>query len=129
MMSAIGDFVFELRSIPFQSQNRRSSYRLAEHLAVGRAPTYQALGQGDDVETLSGMIYPELMIDGIVSIEALRSMMNTGLPHLVMDGNGFNRGLWFIETIDENRSEFTDYGEPKKIEFTIELRNSHETRL
>lgn len=128
MMMGLGNVVFEIKTIPYQSQQRSSAYRLADHLSVGGAPSYQALGEGDDTQILGGVLYPEYTGDEL-SLDELRTMMNTGEPHLMIDGKGYVHGYWFIESIDENKTEFHQEGTPKKIEFTINLKNSYETRI
>jgi phage protein U len=128
MMMGLGNFVFELKTIPYQSQQRTSNYRLAEHLSVGGKPSYQPMGEGEDVQTLEGILYPEYTGDEL-SLDELRTMMNAGEPYLMIDGNGYVRGYWYIESIGETKKEFHQEGTPKKIEFTITLKNSYETRI
>lgn len=128
MMMALGDFIFELNTAPFQTQERSSNYRLAENLAVGGNPDYQALGPGEDTQILSGTLYPEIT-GGAPSLDELRTMMNTGEPHRMIDGNGVVHHYWYIESINEVKECFLDHGEAQKIEFTINVKYSYKTRL
>ncbi len=128
MMMALGDFIFELGTVPYQSQQRSGSQRLAENLPAAGNPSYQALGRGADRLTLPGVLYPEVT-GAPESLDELREMMNTGEPYLMIDGQGFVQGYWFIESIDETRSELYNDGSPQKIEFTLRLTYSYETRV
>jgi len=123
MMMAYGDFIFELRTLPYQSKQRSSQQRLPEQRPIGAAPIYQNLGRGEETITLSGVLYPELT-GGEPELNTLRAMQSTGNTEPLIDGQGFVYGLWFIESINETYSEFFADGTAKKIEFELSLRNS-----
>jgi phage protein U len=40
---------------------------------------------------------------------------------MAISGDGLYLGLWCIESIGEDRSEFFANGEPRKIDFTLSL--------
>ncbi|HCR0870716.1 TPA: phage tail protein, partial [Enterobacter roggenkampii] len=44
MMLALGMFVFERRTLPYQSMQRSKDYRWASNDRVGKPPAYQFLG-------------------------------------------------------------------------------------
>lgn len=46
MMLALGMFVFELRTLPYQSMQHSKDYRWASNDRVGKPPAYQFLGEG-----------------------------------------------------------------------------------
>lgn len=46
MMLALGMFVFERRTLPYQSMQHSKDYRWASNDRVGKPPAYQFLGEG-----------------------------------------------------------------------------------
>ena len=48
MLMALGMFVFETRSVPYQQLQRNSAWRHAAQSRVGARPAYQYLGPGSD---------------------------------------------------------------------------------
>lgn len=46
MMLALGMFVFELRTLPYQSMQHSKDYRWVSNDRVGKPPAYQFLGEG-----------------------------------------------------------------------------------
>lgn len=46
MMLALGMFVFERRTLPYQSMQHSKNYRWASNDRVGKPPAYQFLGKG-----------------------------------------------------------------------------------
>ncbi len=123
MMMSLGKFLFELRSVPYKTQQRTTEYRLAEHLGVGSKPQYQPIGQGEDQQTLGGTLYPEIT-SGAPSLQQLRDMQSQGEAYTLIDGNGYVHAKWYIKSIDETSSEFLRDGIARKIEFSITLVNS-----
>lgn len=47
MMLALGMFVFELRTLPYQSMQHSKDYRWVSNDRVGKPPAYQFLGEGN----------------------------------------------------------------------------------
>lgn len=56
---ALGMFVFETRSVPYQQLQRRTEWRHASQSRVGERPAYQFVGAGTDTITLSGTLLLE----------------------------------------------------------------------
>lgn len=51
MMLALGMFVFELRTLPYQSMQHSKDYRWVSNDRVGKPPAYQFLGEGGNLYT------------------------------------------------------------------------------
>lgn len=51
MMLALGMFVFELRTLPYQSMQHSKDYRWVSNDRVGKPPAYQFLGEGGDLNS------------------------------------------------------------------------------
>jgi len=125
MLMALGLFVFEVKTLPFQSRQRSTSWRWASNNRLGVRPAYQHMGQGDDQITLSGTLAPEIT-GGPSQLNALRDMADKGQAWVLMQGDGVSQGFWFIENIDETGSFFFPDGSARKIDFTVQLKRADE---
>ena len=128
MMAALGMFVFNLNTVPYQNLKRSTEWRWASNSRIGKRPSYQHIGQGVDAISLSGVLMPGFT-GGRTSLDALRAMGDSGMAWTLIDGEGFIYGLYFIEKITEDRTEFFSDGAPRKIEFTIDLKRSDDTHI
>ena len=128
MMLALGMFVFELRTIPYQEMKRVNSWRHPKQSRIGQRPARQFIGPDDDLITLSGELRPEIT-GGRITLDAIRAMASSGKAWPLIEGNGRMYGLWVIEKLDETSSDFFTDGTPRKISFTIELARTDETRV
>ncbi len=124
MMMMLDGFIFELYTAAFQEINRKTAQRWVSQARVGKPSMHQYLGPGDDNITLPGTIYPELCgPDAKLSLTQLRSMADKGKPYILIadaGGAGVVLGQWFIDSIDDDRSEFL-HGSAQKIDFTVHL--------
>lgn len=128
MMFALGMFVFELRTVPFQELERVSKWRFASNNRLGRRPRRQFLGADDDTITLKGELRPEIT-GGSLSLEALRVMAATGKSWTLIAGNGRIYGLFLIDSITEGNSDILKDGTPRKITFSITLNRSDDNSV
>jgi len=123
MMMILGQFVFKLHTTPYQQKQQNTPQRWANNNRIGNRPAYQYLGPGEDTMTLSGALYPELT-GGKSSLKKLHDMARTGKPYIMMDGEGFMQGWWIIDSIQQTDSVFFVDGKPRKIDFTISLKQT-----
>ena len=77
MMLALGMFVFELRTLPYQSMQHSKDYRWVSNDRVGKPPAYQFLGEGENSIQLAGTLYPAIT-GGWISLKAVEVMANEG---------------------------------------------------
>lgn len=87
---------------------------------IGSAPAWQWLGAGEDSITLSGVSFPAYR-GGTRQAEALRAKASSGEPQQLMDGSGRVLGAWVVRRIEETRSDPVSTGEPRRIEYRVEL--------
>ena len=127
MLAALGVFVFQIKTAPFQQLQRTTAHRWAGAARVGGRAAYQYAGKGDDSIVLSGSLYPEIT-GGRLSLDALRAMADLGKAWPLIDGEGTIYGLWFIESISETRSQLMKHGEANKIDFSINLKRADDSR-
>ena len=124
-MLALGLFVFQLRTLPFQQLRRSSGVRIAANPRVGAAPALQFLGPDTDSITLSGDLYPELT-GGKWDLTLLRIMAEGGRAWPLLGGDGRYYGEWVIEQIEETGSLYLPDGSARKISFSIALKKSED---
>ncbi len=128
MLMTLGLFVFSINTLSYQSLQRTTSWRHNSQNRIGNTPSYQYTGPGEDNQTLSGWIAPELAGDAL-SLNQLRQMADTGEPYVIVDGKGIVHGLWVIKQITETRTLFFPNGEAKRIEFSINLAHVGNDRI
>lgn len=120
-LMSLGQFVFEIKSAPYEELRRRTEYRWASVPRIGARPAHQFLGQGEDTITLNGTLYPELT-GGPVQLNKLRQMADQGATWIMMSGAGEKMGHWLIESVEETQTLFFPDGTPRKLGFSIALK-------
>lgn len=128
MMAALGMYVFKLDTVPFQKLQRSTSWRWASNSRIGKRPSLQNIGPGDDNINLSGVLLPEIT-GGRTSLDALRAMADSGMAWTLIDGEGYIYGLFVIENVTEDRSEFFKDGAARKIEFSLALKRADDSYI
>lgn len=120
MLMALGQFVFSLQTVAFQSLQRQTAWRHAQNSRVGARAASQFLGPGDDTITLPGVILPEF--GSRMSLDELHTLADAGQPLALVDGEGRVYGQWIITEKSETASYFSRTGQPARIEFSLSLR-------
>ena len=123
MLAALGMFIFDTDSAPFDELSRRRSWRHGRTERFGARAASQYLGPGEDQVTLSGKLVPELA-GSYSSIEKLVEMADTGEAYPLADGIGNIMGSFTIETIDEQHGTLIDNGRARVIDFNIDLKRA-----
>ncbi|WP_237386154.1 phage tail protein [Xenorhabdus sp. Sc-CR9] len=125
MMMIYGLFVFMLNTTPYQSMNRNMDWRHVKNDRIGKSAKWQYIGPGEDSITLNGMLYPEIT-GGDISLEVLRTMAFSAKPWPLIEGTGMIYGMFVIDSLTENRTEFFADGKARRIEFTVSLKRVSE---
>ncbi|MGP3591554.1 phage tail protein [Vagococcus sp. WN89Y] len=120
MMLALGFFIFQQRTLPYQTLNRTTGFNWQSNNRVGKRAAYQYLGPGDSTIDIAGELYPELT-GGQISLEVVRAMADRGIPWPLIDGTGKIYGMYIINSVTENGAQFYSNGAPRKISFTLKL--------
>lgn len=124
---ALGMFVFQTSTVPYQELQRRTEWRHASQSRVGDRPAYQFLGPGADTITLSGTLLPEFT-GGRVDLDEIRDMADQGRAWPLVEGTGRQYGLWVITNVDETSSTLYRDGGAAKIEFSLTLEHVDDER-
>ncbi|WP_240651708.1 phage tail protein [Serratia microhaemolytica] len=120
-MMILGQFPFWLHTAPYQTVDRKNSWRYVKNDRVGKSPSYQYVGPDEEPITLSGTLYPEISV-GDFSLKVLESMAFSGMPWPLIEGTGRAYGMYIIESLSQNRTEFLSNGQALKIDFTLTLK-------
>lgn len=128
MMLALGMFVFERRTLPYQSTQYSKDYRWASNDRIGRPPAYQFLGDGESALQLSGTLYPEIT-GGRISLQALELMANEARAWPLIEGTGNILGMFIVDKITAANTELLSNGAARKIDFTISLKRVDESMI
>ncbi|HCB1504104.1 TPA: phage tail protein [Citrobacter freundii] len=125
MMMILGMFPFSLQTTPYQSANKTNSWRHVKNDRVGKSPRYQFIGADEEPFVLSGTLYPEIS-GGDVSLTTLETMAYTGRAWPLIEGTGKIYGMYVIDGLTQNRTEFFQDGKARKIDFTLSLKKVSE---
>lgn len=119
-MLCLGQFVFALKSAPYQSLQHDQGWRHPSNSRVGARPARQFIGPDDETITLQGVLLPEVT-GGQQSLDKLEEMASTGDAWVLVDGQGVLYGLWVIEKLSQTKTVFFQDGTPRRIEFSLSL--------
>jgi len=119
-LMALGMFLFEIGTLPYDELQRKSDWRHARSTRVGARDAVQFVGPGDETISLSGSVYAEIA-DGRVSLDELREMAGAGDALPLVDGSGTVFGTFVIEAIDERHAYLMNDGRARRIDFGIDL--------
>ena len=120
-MMALGDFRFGMDTAAYQTLVRTHNYKWASVGRFGRQPAQQFIGKGDETVSFSGVIYPHFR-GGLGQIAAMRTLADKGVAVALVDGEGWNWGLYIIAKIKEGQSYIDGTGIPYKQTFALDLR-------
>lgn len=120
-MMCYGLFVFSLKTIPFQTMKEDKDWNYASNSRVNKRAALQFTGNGNDVITLSGTLYPEIT-GGKLSLALLERMSDLGTAWPLIEGSGIPLGFFVMTSLKKTKTELLDNGSPRKIDFTIMLK-------
>lgn len=119
-MMTYGMFVFGVSTAAYQSLQRQTQWRHAAQSRINARPARQYLGPGDDAVSLAGTLLP-MFTGGQQNLDQLRAMADEGKAWPLIEGSGYYYGMYVIESLDEDKSEFFADGAARQIEFTVSL--------
>jgi len=120
MLMTYGLFVFGLSTAAYDELQRQTKWRHASQSRIGRRPSRQFLGVGEETITLTGKLMPQFT-GGPSNIDDLREMGDDGYAWPLIEGTGYNYGVFVIESLDDTRRTFFKDGAAQEIDFTLQL--------
>lgn len=118
----IGPYRLGLDRLTPQEIERTFEYRWEPQNRIGRRPAMQFFGPGVESASLTGVIYPHYF-GGFGQLENMRKEAARGVPRGVVSGYGRYYGIWCITQIRDVQEYFLSTGEPRRVEFTIEMKH------
>lgn len=116
----LGESRFGVSGKIYQKLKHRTAARWPSAMPIGGAPIYQHMGPGEELITLSGVIYPE-WTPGIDQLRRIRDQCRSGFPSMLVSGLGEVFGRWILLDVDADETNFNKSGMPRKIEFELNL--------
>lgn len=127
-MLALGAFRFSISTAAYQQLERQSSYKWEEVERFGQPPLMQYCGYDSETISLKGTILPEYK-GGLGQMSQMRVQASLGIALPLVTGTGNYYGLWVVESITEAQEVFWSNGQPRKIDFQINLKKYAEVTL
>jgi phage protein U len=127
MLMGLGQFVFDMGTLPFQELQRKTTWKHRANSRVNARDVRQFVGPGDDTFTIVGVLVPELT-GASSSLDELRKMADTGEAYALVDGTGAVYGAYLIEDLDTTSTNFRVDGTARRIGFSIELTRQDDDR-
>ncbi|TPG14378.1 phage tail protein [Sphingomonas oligophenolica] len=115
-----GMFGFSMATLAHDELSRRRNWRHATSSRIGARDATQFTGPGEDTVSIQGSALAELQ-DGRASLDQLAAMAATGEPWPLVDGLGRIYGSFVITALDERQKHFFPNGEPRRIDFSVDL--------
>lgn len=117
---SLGMFVFAMDTLAYDELQRKRAWHFASNGRVGAKDAIQFTGPGLETITLSGSAHIDLA-DGEVSLDKLIEMSAEGESWPLVDGRGNVLGNFVITAIDQRHRHFLPDGQPRQIDFGIDL--------
>jgi phage protein U len=129
LASDAGDtFHFNLSTAAFDKLRRTTKYRVASQERLNRQEALQAVSQGGETITLSGVVFAASGASGggggrvgMRQIDALRAIGNRMVPVQLTTGYGEVLGRWYLQGVDEEQEALMSDGAPRKQTFSLEF--------
>ena len=127
VMIALGGYRFSLDTAAYDTLTRETGWRWSMAERLGSLPAVQYAGPGSEKVELSGTIYPHFR-GGLAQLDAMRAEADKGQPLRLVDGRGLYWGLYVITRVSETQSLLGARGEPRRVNFVLELQRYGETQ-
>lgn len=124
MLYSLGPIELKIVDTVNPTRGRASSaHPFASHDVLGTAPIYEDMGEGESRRTISCVTFPndDLFSQGLSSIAALNLARSSGVPQLLLRGDGTLLGFFLITGVQETEETLDWTGVPGEVQIEIEL--------
>lgn len=121
---ALGAFAFEGIGFGYDGVSRKVQTPWADIKVAQSLDQQQWLGPTSEEVTIKGVLFPA-EYGGQASLDGIIAAAMSGLPLMLVSGDaeeGAIHGLFTIQSVDEDRSDHTNYGAPRKNAYAISLK-------
>ncbi|RYC10183.1 phage tail protein [Ciceribacter ferrooxidans] len=119
MLMQIGPVAFDLR-FNLDGLTRETLRDYAEKPVVGAMPPLEDMGDGVERMALAGRLVPQ-KLGRLSSLDVLRNAQASGLPQLLVRGDGRVFGWYVIVRISDGHSYLDARGVGQMVDMTIDL--------
>ena len=113
-------FHFNLSTAAFDRLRRTTKYKVASQERLNRQEALQAVSQGGETITLSGVVFAASGA-GAKQLDALRAIGDRMLPVQLTTGYGEVLGRWYLQAVEEEQEALMSDGAPRKQTFSLEF--------
>lgn len=113
-------FHFNLSTAAFDKLRRTTKYKVASQERLNRQEALQAVSQGGETITLSGVVFAASGA-GAKQLDALRAIGDRMVPVQLTTGYGEVLGRWYLQAVDEEQEALMSDGAPRKQTFSLEF--------
>ncbi|QDQ83651.1 phage tail protein [Paraburkholderia megapolitana] len=113
-------FHFNLSTAAFDRLRRTTKYKVASQERLNRQEALQAVSQGGETITLSGVVFAASGA-GARQLDALRAIGGRMVPVLLTTGYGEVLGRWYLQGVEEEQEALMSDGTPRKQTFSLEF--------
>jgi phage protein U len=120
-------FHFNLSTAAFDRLRRTTKYKVASQERLNRQEALQAVSQGGETITLSGVVFAAFGAGrspgnpGMRQIDALRAIGDRMVPVQLTTGYGEVLGRWYLQAVEEEQEALMSDGAPRKQTFSLEF--------
>ncbi|WP_158117231.1 phage tail protein [Vibrio cincinnatiensis] len=125
VMMALGEYRFSIDTAALKSISETHAWRWVDHNVAGTKPKSQFIGPDLSSLRFVGTIYPHFR-GGLEQTDKMKAEADKGVPLRLVAGTGRDWGYWTIRQLEVEKLELFTKGVPRKIEFTIELKEHSE---
>jgi phage protein U len=119
-LMAFGPFAFGMQTAAYDELRRQMQFKHGAAVRVGERDTYQYLGAGEEIITLSGTVAPGVT-GTLASITQLEAMGLGGQAYVLVDGAGYVYGVYFIQSLETTQRYLFPDGTPRRVDFSLTL--------
>jgi phage protein U len=119
MLYSLGPLIFDRVSNVHEIE-RTTTREFARKDVIGARKGYEDVGAGDDTIGFRGRLFPD-RIGGRATPDALRTLLETGSPQLLVRGDGRVMGWYVLTSLGERGEYLGADGRAALIEYDIKL--------
>lgn len=120
MLYQLGALTMQVQPFNVHEISREAGADFAAKDVMGAMRPREFMGEGDEAITLTGRLFPE-KFGGLGGLSALDQMRRSGVPQILMRGDGAVLGWFLIEKITEKGEHLDAQGVGRMIEVAIGL--------
>jgi phage protein U len=125
----LGGFGFESRGFSYNDIGRRVNTQWADIPVASVLNRQQWTGPTSEEVTIRGVLFP-VEFGGQASLDGIVAAATAGIPLMFVSGDaaaGLIHGMYTIQSVNEDRSTHTSYGDAAKNSYDITLKRYDET--